>query len=423
MSVASLRFGIDLPSSGPALLAERPRRAPGAAAAVLPLAKAPPEILAAVGEGARATAALPFGTALLVPLAAPPLSPAKVRQVLPSLLAANLPFPLSECVHAFERAPTGRLFAHVVRRADLDARLAELREHGCDPVRIVPPGPALWRAAWGRAAGSDGGDAPRAVLFAGPDRSLLVTGRGPCPDAVAVFRSDAPAEPLRRLRLAFGGLPEGLRVLVAGPGHAAAVAALGDAVRADVPPEPEAFLSRALAAPGLEDLNLRIGTVAHRSASRPLRPLRAAATAFVLCSAFAAVASGVERARAFRALDAAEAAWTQAVNTLAGGPVPGLRGAGALAYARAEAAAFAPPRDLPATAPSDFLRAARGAEVRLDGFELSPAGVLAEGSAPSPDARAAFLDALRSAGFAFVAEDRPSKDGRAAFALKPPAAP
>ena len=100
-----------------------------------------------------------------------------------------------------------------------------------------------------------------------------------------------------------------------------------------------------------------------------------------------------------------------------------LRGADALSYARAEAAAFAPPRDLPATAPSDFLRAARGAEVRLDGFELSPAGVLAEGSAPSPDARAAFLDALRSAGFAVVAEDRPSKDGRAAFALKPPAAP
>ena len=73
MSVASLRFGIDLPASGPALLAERPRHASFSAAAALPLDKAPPEVLAALREGARATAALPFGAALLVPLAVPPL--------------------------------------------------------------------------------------------------------------------------------------------------------------------------------------------------------------------------------------------------------------------------------------------------------------------------------------------------------------
>ena len=68
-------------------------------------------------------------------------------------------------------------------------------------------------------------------------------------------------------------------------------------------------------------------------------------------------------------------------------------------------------------------QAARKADVRLDGFELSPDGVLAEGSAPSPDARQAFLDALRGASFAFVAEDRASRAGRAAFSLKRPKPP
>ena len=63
----------------------------------------PPETRAALRNGtANVAAALPPGVALLVPIELPALPQKKLREILPHLLAAKLPFPLSECLVRFD---------------------------------------------------------------------------------------------------------------------------------------------------------------------------------------------------------------------------------------------------------------------------------------------------------------------------------
>lgn len=418
------RFGIDDadPSAGP-LLAVAVRRVVDTA----PLAKAQEGLRALLRDGRRGAAALRFGTALLVRLSPPPLSPSKLRRILPSLLSAELPFPLSDCRWRIERAPDGACVAHVVRRADLAARLDELRALGCDPAAVVPPGPALWREARARLPLPDG--APRAVFFAAGDRTLLATGRGAAPDAVAVFPSADATEALRRLRLAFGGLPGGLSVLVAGAGHAPLAEALRAVGLAPVVPErPEAFLAAALASPAVADLDLRLGEDAHPSARRsPFRALSAAALLFLAASALALGAVFAERRRAAEDARAALRARAAALDGLAGYHVA-ARGAAGLAEARRAAAesrdpAVADPGAAPALAALPAAAAARG--VRLGHLEASAAGLSASGTAPDAAAAEAFAADLRAAGVRAVLSEAPAPapGGRVAFFVHPSAAP
>ena len=111
----------------------------------------PPETRAALRNGtANVAAALPPGVALLVPVELPALPQKKLREILPHLLAAKLPFPLSECLVRFDLPESGAgtsAMAHVVRLRDIQERLEVLQTAGCDPAHLIPPGPAVWLRA------------------------------------------------------------------------------------------------------------------------------------------------------------------------------------------------------------------------------------------------------------------------------------
>ena len=409
-----LSLGLDDIPGASAILAEAPRGASPAEAVSLPLAKAPDAERAALREGSRAAAALPPDRALLVRLSPPPLPPAKRRAILPALLAAELPFPLAECVWRFEDAPGGAVLAHVARRADLAARLGALRDLGCDPAALVPPGPALWRAD--RALRPLPPDAPRAVLFAGPERAILATGRGDALAAVDVFPSSDRAAAALRLRLAFGGLPSGLAPLVAGPGAATLAAALPEGLAPVVPPAPEGYLARALAAAPLDGLDLRSALDPHPATEKPpRRALAAAALAFLACAALAAAAAWRDRDDAAGELADARRDRDATLSLVAGYPVRS-RGEAAIAEAREAAAArrdpalFAP--DAAAAAPA-AIAAARAAGVRLAHLAIENGGLSASGTAPDAAAAASFAAAARAAGLrtALPEEPKPSPAG------------
>ena len=383
----------------------------------LPLARATPETLAALRSGTRCTAALPAAAALLVPLAAPPLPPAKLRRVLPALLAAKLPFALSDCAWTFEEPRGGRVLAHVARRADAAARLDELATLGCDPLRLVPPAPAAWRLACARKPLPE--DAPRAVFLAGEKETLLAAGRGSALESVASFPADPAAAP-RRLRLAFGGLPAGLSVLVAGPAAARVAAALAPDVRADIPAEPEAFLARALASRGADGLDLRGAFRPPPAAGRGARRrLAAAAAAFFACSAVAAGAGLRDWRLAAAERDALLEERSFALDELAGRHVS-AKGSAAVAEARRAAAERrddAPLAPSVSPAPPDVLRAAAAHGVLLSHLDLSRAGLSASGTAPDAAAADAFLADVRAAGVRTTLDEppKPSDGGRVSF--------
>lgn len=364
-------------------------------------------------------AALPAAAAMFVSLEAPPLSASKLRHVLPSLLAARLPFALADCVWRFEAPRGGRVAAHVARRADVEARLDELAARGLDPLRLVPPAPAAWRLAC--AEKPLPAETPRAVFLADGAETLLATGRGDALEAVASFPTgaDAAAAP-RRLRLAFGGLPAGLVALAAGPAAALVAAALAPDVPAFVPDDPGTFLDRALASRAVDSLDLRADVRPHPVARRAAnRRLGAAAALFFLGSLSAAALGLRDWANAVAWRDRLLGERAASLDELAGRHVA-ARGAAGLAEARRAAAErrddapFAPSVSAPL---SDTIRIAAAHGVSLAHAALSRSGLSASGTAPDAAAVDAFLADLRAAGVRAAADEppKPADGGRVSF--------
>lgn len=386
----------------------------------------PPETRAALRNGtANVAAALPPGVALLVPVELPALPPKKLREILPHLLAAKLPFPLSECLVRFDLPESGAgtsAMAHVVRLRDIQERLEVLQTAGCDPAHLIPPGPAVWL----RAAATQPlpPETPRAVFFAGADKTLLASGHGNRLEAIAVFpTASAEREAVRRLRMSFAGLPAGLCLVLAG----SRAAALADALRPALPdaasaivPAPEGYLAEALASPAADAFDFRTG-VAARAASERIwtRAAWAGALAFAAAAALALAAALFARSEAAAALEDARRERTAALTELAGRPIS-ARGAAAAQMARAAAAAEQDPTlllpDAAARTPV-VLRAARENGIHLSHVRLDPEGLAASGQAPSREALDRFLAAVHAAGIAAAPDEAPrtEADGSLSF--------
>ena len=384
----------------------------------------------------RENAALDPATALFLRLPAPPLPPRKLRAILPSLLSAELPFPAGDCVARFgRRRPDGTVEAHVVRRSDLSALLSRLAGAGQAPSMVLPPGPVLWR--WALSMQPLPPDTPRAVVFAPGQEAggaasgawcVVAAGHGELADSISAFRPDpshAGDGPTRRLRLAFRGLPHGLRVLAVGGGaHAIAAELKAAGVSVAVPDSPETALARALAAPGLDDLDFRVGEFADPASARSASlPLLCTSLAFLVAAAAwaAAADSSARRAEAERRAAVAERA--AAFERLAGRRLA-TRGAAALAEAREEAAAR---RDAAVAAPDcagllpAALDAARASGVALSRVSIEDAALSAAGTAPDETAAAAFVAEAVSRGLRTSLSEAPRPDGhgRLAFFVHP----
>ena len=369
----------------------------------------------------RAAAFLPPSAVLTVRLSPPPLPPAKLRRILPALLASELPFPADTCVWRFERGG-GAVLAHVARRSDVAAFLSSLRAAPSSPGPrfLVPPGPAAWRLACAERPLPQG--SPRAVVFLFDERQgVLDTGRGDDLESVAVFARSSSGDCARRIRMALGPDAPRAAITVAGRGAADFAAGFPDGLSASPAADPETFADRVLALrPALEALDLRAPAAA--AGAVPPHPLegRARSRAVVAAAAAALAACAFFCAAEFRSAAAASASLRQArlerreaVDRLAGYRVS-ARGEAAVREAAAAAAARRDPAlarpDAAADAPR-VAEAALSAGVRLAHVDLRDSGVAASGTAPEAAAARRFVETLRAEGLRAALAEAPKPSG------------
>ncbi|MEM7396559.1 MAG: hypothetical protein AAF492_29865, partial [Verrucomicrobiota bacterium] len=114
-------------------------------------------------------------------LDAPLKSAAKARQVLPSLLDVQLPFPLEQTVSHFpalEKNETGgvRALAVAAREQTVQEEIERSEEAGFSPVRLDHEALALWAQSLEEVPPETGGY--RVVVYLGAANSVTVLGRG-----------------------------------------------------------------------------------------------------------------------------------------------------------------------------------------------------------------------------------------------------
>jgi hypothetical protein len=239
------------------------------AADALRLKTAANEITAA-GERALLTAAMPATETFARWLETPLTAADKARKVLPALLDVQLPFPLETSLYDFSNVQPGasghiRALACAARRTEVEARLAQHRDLGLDPVLLTHEGLVLWRQALEEIPLLP--KALRIVAYVGDSRSTLVVGSGTelislhgirlgadelmAAAAPAVHQwAGRVAQLLRTLPATAEGEP--VQWLWCGPGvenvtQLEATLATGDRVRFKKLAEPATFLPRALA--------------------------------------------------------------------------------------------------------------------------------------------------------------------------------
>ena len=282
-----------------------------------------------LSDGSSCTAALPPSSTLLVSLRPPELPESKLEKILPALLDVQLPFPIAECAYTFVRYGKNQV-AHAIRNVDLEHQIKALNETGCNPAQIVPAAHSAWMNALSEFP-LQSPDEPRAVLIGGSEQTILLSGRGQELASQSVFKTDA-AEPPRRLRLAFGGIPDGLVCILAGSQHGLLKTALASSsakidAKIHTASSPDFFLARALAFTSKHDekntdSNLRQGAFTHPSKSRLARkPLvvlcltLAASSVLILAVAVSALFHAKNRE------SVAKAALESTLNEVAGYPI------------------------------------------------------------------------------------------------------
>ena len=225
--------------------------------------------LNATGDRALLAAALPATESFARWLETPLTAADKARKVLPALLDVQLPFPLETSLYDFSDVRPGvgdhiHALACAARRTDVEARLAQHRELGLEPMLLTHEGLILWRQALAEIPLLS--KTLRIVAYVGDGRSALAVGSGAELISLHGIRlgadelasADAPtvrqwagrvAQLLRTLPAA-GAEP--IQWLWCGPGADMAVQleaalATGDRIRFKKLADPATFLPRALA--------------------------------------------------------------------------------------------------------------------------------------------------------------------------------
>jgi len=279
-------------------------------------------------------------------------------------------------------------------------------------------------------------EAPRALFIAGKQQTVLVSGHGTVVEKQSVFKTGS-SEPAKRLRLAFGGIPDHLVCIVAGDEHQLVATALSAAevpivAKIATPQSPSYFLARALAVDckssgSAHDANLRTGEFAHAvSSDRNKRPSRYLMAALALSSAAILVASIAALSTTQQAEKTSKTFLQSRLNEIAGYPIR-TKGERALQDARNamplhldEAILQHNQNCIPAgLATTTQLCKQQG--IKLQHLSMDANSLTASGVATSADSARQFVNALAAAGMNATLTEAPhaAKDGSFTFFVIP----
>lgn len=223
----------------------------------------------------RCVASMPSRFCLYRAISPPPIGGRRLKRLLPGMLDMELPFAIEECETRFFLVPgeTSRVLALAVRQVDIEARLAELEQQGCDPRQLLPEPWVAWRYALAdRRFAAPGGLCVLGLLrrdehtfIAGRDGRMTDCLTGPAGDGGRLLRhllgehDHGQSPPVRFMTVALDEVP---------PEAAENLARMaGDRVEVLAAGQPMGWLPRALAAcPGSAawGLNLRRSFKPHR---------------------------------------------------------------------------------------------------------------------------------------------------------------
>ncbi len=393
-----------------------------------------PALAKTLTEGIGCTASIMPGSSLFVPLNTPAIQRTKLEKILPSLLDIQVPLPIADCVYAFIRYED-TYAAYAIRKTDVKAQIESLAENGCNPCRLVPVAHATWRLVRSEFPPKKAKE-PRALFIAGAQQTVLISGHGDVIENQSVFKT-AASEPTRRLKLAFGGVPQHLVCIVAGAEHQGVVDALQDpearlSASIATAKAPTYFIARALALDGKngggdDDANLRKDEFTHpillRREKKPAYYLRTALTLATLAVLAASILllSNTKKAEAH-----SKAVLKNRLNAVAGFQVKS-KGQRALQDARSamplrldEAILHSIenriPRWLSATTTICLQQ-----NIKLQHLSIRADGLTASGVAASANAAHEFIATLASAGINATLTEPPkaTEDGTFSFFIIP----
>jgi len=403
------------------------------------------DLSAASAAGAPPVCAcLSAGESLVQWITAPFPSLSKARKVLPTLLDIAMPFSVEDCVVEFldaHRGEGGRVQALAVaaRNVQVAGRLDACRRAGFDPVSLDPEALVLWTQSLRELpAGRDGGQAPRAVLSADPDRFCLVVGKGARPLGAHLFRSLSAQELVRLLSARLGPAASPARWCLCGSlaGDPAVRRAVCEELPAewragvDVHADPRSFVARGLATrallPGPLRVNLRTGAHAHAvTESRAGKSARAAA-ALLLAAALAVCAADIFAMARMRAARATVDAEFSALRDRLLGYKLAVKGERAVSVVAAELesrkqktrpflAAFSPSL---VTRAGMIMDIAKRDSLRFDSLTITPGSIAVSGTAAGWNGWSGLAAALAAEGYRTnVKPGTAGPDGRVPFAV------
>ena len=369
------------------------------------------EMQKALASGLAVAASAPPSATISLSLGKPPIEAAKFERVLPQLLDAHLPMPVSECALACA-AYGDPVIAYVIRETDLRSRIGSLSERRVNPARILPLGHCVWNLARSEnAAKLSGASRPLIIAVSNENLTLIVAGGGTAPDVQIVCKTNTE-EIASRLRLAFAGAPSNPVCVAAGTSAATTADLFKTFSGADVtiPESPEFYTAKALAcdAPGagfFKDTNLRTGVFA-RDLSEGVspKPFVAAIAVLGICAAALFAFSHKKLAEAGRVEKQSAVAFEDSIKETAGYKVTS-KGARAVDDAIAAAPAQISPdvENYRADRLPDTLTLVRRIIVergiKLKSFSVSGRGISASGDAPKAEDAEFLAKIISDAGF------------------------
>ncbi len=392
------------------------------------------ELTKALAHGASCTATLTPSSSIFVPLNTPALPDTKLEKILPSLLDIQIPLPLADCSYTFVKYENATV-AYAVRKSDLRAQLDSLAETGCNPSRIVPASYAAWMLSLADFPPKRK-DEPRAIFIAGKQQTILVSGHGGTVEKQSVFKTGA-SDPAKRLKLAFGGIPENLVCIIVGDEHHRISTALNSAeahseAKANTPQSPSYFLARALALDyknnrSAQDANLRTAEFMHPvNSQRARKPSRYLMTALAMSSVAIILASVAAATATQHAEETSKAQLQSRLNEIAGFPIK-TKGQRALQDARNamplhldEAILHHTHNRIPSSL-TTIKQLCTQQGIKLHHVSLDPNGLTASGVAKSADSAQQFVNSLVSAGIQATLTEVPQavKNGSFTFFVIP----